>query len=405
VVTVFRKEGLAKMSIVRRVPVLLASFLRFLFSASEGSEKVKRQRAKRLGRRIVTLGIVLMFVSRTGWAQDPLRSGPTVTLAIAVSLPDGSVFYIPAVGDGEMLGMVPLPNGAFAGIRITPRMRADSVQIDVSALLTDKKKLSEATCDEMRSWNSEDAGSYDGEDNASLLLSGLGRRGLPVFKVKVVRAGGPPPGGFRHPYANSLAFCACNYPNPRSITNLDGSSASGVAGLVSYPEAGKCVQMSGCGQCCRTAVPTSLQQAPMTPDQVNTAGWDGAWTNLVNDAEQTFTPSVPRLLGVEVELVVGNAGAVEDQLTLTVLNATGRRVAVVTANVQTADRDQVMFVIPSGGVEVKPGQTYRLKLSGGITFGWKYVVGGYEKGAATFNGKPLLPNARSTFLFRTFGPK
>jgi hypothetical protein len=46
-----------------------------------------------------------------------------------------------------------------------------------------------------------------------------------------------------------------------------------------------------------------------------------------------------------------------------------------------------------------------LKLSGGTTFGWKYVVAGYEKGAATFNGKPLLPGARSTFLFRTFGPK
>jgi hypothetical protein len=44
-------------------------------------------------------------------------------------------------------------------------------------------------------------------------------------------------------------------------------------------------------------------------------------------------------------------------------------------------------------------------LSGGITFGWKYVVGGYEKGEATFNGKPLLSQARSTFLFRTFGAK
>jgi len=39
----------------------------------------------------------------------------------------------------------------------------------------------------------------------------------------------------------------------------------------------------------------------------------------------------------------------------------------------------------------------------GATFGWKYIGGGYEKGEATFNGKPLLPGARSTFLFRTFG--
>jgi hypothetical protein len=152
-------------------------------------------------------------------------------------------------------------------------------------------------------------------------------------------------------------------------------------------------------------VPGSAQQAAMKPDQVNTAGWNRAWTNLVNDVEQTFTPSAARLLGVEVELVVGNAGAVEDELTLTILDAKGRTVAVVTEAVPTADCDQVLFVIPKGGVDVMPGQTYRLKLSGGATFGWKYVVGGYEKGEATFNRRPLLPQARSTFLFRTFGPK
>ena len=150
---------------------------------------------------------------------------------------------------------------------------------------------------------------------------------------------------------------------------------------------------------------TAVQQAAMVPDQVNTAGWDKAWTNLVNDAEQTFTPSLAKLMGVELELLVGNAGPTEDQLTLTVLDATGRSLAVVTETVATAECDRVMFVIPQGGVEITPGQPYRLKLSGGTTFGWKYVVGGYENGAATFNGKPLLSQERSTFLFRTFGAK
>jgi hypothetical protein len=304
-----------------------------------------------------------------------------------------------------MPGVVPFAKGRFVGIRITPRMRADSVQIEVFALVTAKKKLAEATCDEVRSWNSEDAGSYEGKENASLLLSGLGRLGLPVFTVKVVRAAGLPPGGFHHPYANFLAFCGCHFPEPRSITNADGSSAAGVAGTMSYPDAGKCVQISGCGQCCRTAVSASVQQALMTPDQVNTAGWNKAWTNLVNDVEQTFKPTFTRLVGVEVELVVGNAGAPEDELTLTVLDATGQTVAVVTENVQAASCDHVMFLVPKGGVEVIPGQTYRLKLSGGTTFGWKYVQGGYEEGAATFNGKPLLPKERSTFLFRTFAER
>src|SRR5437667_142791 len=77
---------------------------------------------------------------------------------------------------------------------------------------------------------------------------------IPVFKVKVVRAYVPPPGGFHHPYANSSAFCGCNFPEPRSIIS-DGRSASGVAGTSFYPDAGKCVQISGCGQCCRISPP------------------------------------------------------------------------------------------------------------------------------------------------------
>lgn len=142
---------------------------------------------------------------------------------------------------------------------------------------------------------------------------------------------------------------------------------------------------------------------PMKPDQVNLARWERAWTNLVNDAEETFTPSLPRLLAIEVELVVGNPGPEEDDLTLEVFDATGETVASLTKTVRPSDCDHTLFVIPRGGIEVTPGQTYRLKLSGGTLFGWKYVVGGYEKGAATFNGKPLLPKARSTFLFQTFG--
>ena len=141
------------------------------------------------------------------------------------------------------------------------------------------------------------------------------------------------------------------------------------------------------------------------PDQVNEAGWDKAWTNLLNVAEQSFTPSLPKLLGVEVELVVGNPGEAEDDLTLTILDAKGQTLAVVTQEVQSANSEHTMFGMPKGGVELSPGQIYRLRLTGGATFGWKYVVGGYEHGEATFNGKPLLAETRSTFLFRTFGEK
>jgi len=131
--------------------------------------------------------------------------------------------------------------------------------------------------------------------------------------------------------------------------------------------------------------------ASLKPDQVNTAGWDKSWTNLVNDAEQSFTPSLPKLLAVEVELVVGNPGPPEDELTLTVLDSAGQEVVVMTQLVHASDCDHTMFMISKDGVDVQPGQIYRLKLTGGILFGWRYVVGGYQKGAATFNGKPLLP--------------
>jgi hypothetical protein len=165
---------------------------------------------------------------RTPFGQPPRlaarsrRASLPLTLKIEVSLPDGPVFHISAVGDGEMPVIVPPLKGRSAGIRITPRMRTDSVQIDVSALTATNKKLSEATCDEVRSWNSEDAGSYELKEHASLLLSGLAQLDLPVFKLKVVRVGGPPPGGFHHQYAHSLAFCGCEYPSPRSIINPKG---------------------------------------------------------------------------------------------------------------------------------------------------------------------------------------
>jgi len=143
----------------------------------------------------------------------------------------------------------------------------------------------------------------------------------------------------------------------------------------------------------------------MKPDQVNIAGWDKAWTNLVNDVEQRFKPSQPKLLGVEVELVVGNPDTGEDELTLTVLDKSGGTLASVTQTVLESDCEKTLFLMPDGGIDVIPGESYRIRLSGGNTLGWKYVVGGYPKGGATFNGKRLLPGAKSSFLFRTFGPE
>jgi hypothetical protein len=132
------------------------------------------------------------------------RAAPAVTLGIEIDLPAGGPWPVavgedhadlimPAIGRGEMLGIIAVPEGHFAGVRITPSMGDEnSVKIKVSALVTAHTKLSEATCTEIQSWQSEDAGAYEGKKDESLLLSGLAQLGLPVLKVKVV---GYPPRG------------------------------------------------------------------------------------------------------------------------------------------------------------------------------------------------------------------
>ncbi|HKW26550.1 MAG TPA: hypothetical protein VJN48_12245 [Terriglobales bacterium] len=147
-----------------------------------------------------------------------------------------------------------------------------------------------------------------------------------------------------------------------------------------------------------------MHRVSLTPDQANTAPWQNAWTNLNNFVRQTFTPSRPRLTGVEVELVVANPGPGSAEVSMMVLNEAGVWVAGVFKTVTAADCGHVVFLLPHGGLPVKPGQVYSIALSGGDNlFGWKYVVGGYSRGSAFLNDKPLLKGARSTFLFRTFG--
>ncbi len=149
--------------------------------------------------------------------------------------------------------------------------------------------------------------------------------------------------------------------------------------------------------------PSALHPSMML-DQANTAPWKNAWTNMHNDVRQTFTPSLPTLTRVEVELVVGNPGPPDDEVTMMLYNAEGQPLAVVSKTVPVADCCHVLFLLPNDGLRVSPGQLYSIALrSVGTIFGWKYVVGGYANGAASFNGRPLLPGARSTFLFRTFG--
>ena len=143
--------------------------------------------------------------------------------------------------------------------------------------------------------------------------------------------------------------------------------------------------------------------ASLTPDESNIEPWKNAWTNLRN-ARQNFVPSLPRLTGVEVELVVANPGPISDEVNMSLANAEGAGLAFVSKTVEIAHCSHVLFLFPKGGLQVLPGQVYSIVLSGdrGV-FGWKYVADGHPNGAASLNGKPLSRDTRSTFLFRTFG--
>jgi hypothetical protein len=208
------------------------------------------------GSGVFFLGLVsvLVLVGFRGRPQAPPRGEPVVTRALQIDLPSGgtwpvavgadhAVFYLPVIGKGEMLGVIAVSKGHFVGIRIIPSLREDqdSVKIEVSALVLGKKKLSEANCSAVRSWQSEDAGSYLAKKDEVLVLSGLGRLGLPVFKVKVIGSSGlrPPGGGDR-------VFCGCE--STRDELN-------DFLGVGAAPEPGKCVEIGKCSQCCRDLVP------------------------------------------------------------------------------------------------------------------------------------------------------
>ena len=119
------------------------------------------------GKGSVFLGLasVLVCVGFRSRPQAVPRDERALTRAVQIYLPSGgawpvavgadhAVFYVPVLGQGEMLGVIPVSNRHFAGIRIIPRMREDkdSVKIEISALVLAKKTLSDANCNDIRSW-------------------------------------------------------------------------------------------------------------------------------------------------------------------------------------------------------------------------------------------------------------
>jgi hypothetical protein len=142
-------------------------------------------------------------------------------------------------------------------------------------------------------------------------------------------------------------------------------------------------------------------------DQANKAPWKNGCAVVYPTLRQTFTPSLPRVTGVEVELVVANPGPASGEINMMLLDPENRGLALVSKSVALSDCSHVLFFLPKGGARVTPGQVYTIELGSSDTvFGWKYVVGGYPSGVASFHdipGKPLSQQTHNSFLFRTFG--
>jgi hypothetical protein len=157
--------------------------------------------------------------------------------------------------------------------------------------------------------------------------------------------------------------------------------------------------------------------APRSLDQENDEPWDNEWIGLdyvrdpgvppksaIRVLSQTFVPRLSRLTAIDVELAVAKPGQSTGDVEMELVNE-HQVLADVWRTVSVADSDHVLFILPNGGMTVAPGQVYsiRLESTDGV-FGWKYVVGGYAKGTASNERKPLLQDGRRcTFLFRTFG--
>jgi len=83
----------------------------------------------------------------------------------------------------------------------------------------------------------------------------------------------------------------------------------------------------------------------MRPDQANTEPWTDAWASLDNNmVQQVFVPSLPRLSGVEVQLVTATQGVQDEGVSMSVADADGATLAFESKNVPVSECDAAKFI-------------------------------------------------------------
>jgi len=136
-------------------------------------------------------------------------------------------------------------------------------------------------------------------------------------------------------------------------------------------------------------------------DQVSSTDANAGSTILTNGLGQTFVPTLPRLIKVEVALAVLNPGKSEDGVNMWLINSKGETLATASKSVPASTAGWATFVFPN--LDLVPGETYSILVHGGSSFGWKYVTHGYNRGEALWNQKPFGGDGTRAFLFRTYG--
>lgn len=140
-------------------------------------------------------------------------------------------------------------------------------------------------------------------------------------------------------------------------------------------------------------------------DQVNAPEWKGGAVNIVpvNHVSQTFVPTLPTLVAVEIGLRTGNAGRGGDTVTMSIF-CQGKQIFSRSTAIPEGFEGFLHFdVTPPLAVDVGKTLTMEVHDTGKDVFHWKYCGGNtYGRGNALFCGKSFDTN---DFYFKTFGEK
>ncbi len=141
-----------------------------------------------------------------------------------------------------------------------------------------------------------------------------------------------------------------------------------------------------------TDTPTPTPTATILPPDNEPMGI-GGWTHInpgpgeVGNG-QTFIPSEPNLLTVDVSILTGNPGRGDDTITLKILSADQQVLGTSSQLVADGFDGWLHFQFPDAGIMVTPGDTFIIVLqdTGKTTFGWRYIGDTYPNGHAIMLG-------------------